>query len=299
MLHTLHTLIENLNGDIALLQFYISRNNDIGFYDMNNLLESMSIKLFGITFDYNLGNLNEITANFPAIDLADSEKKVAIQITSNATADKIRKTIKMFENKKLYEKYNTLIIFGFCNASKNTKLVPKNYEVKIMEPSDLVQKLKTMQDENKIQEIINTIRSHVDYSTIHPYDDLNCLKLLLRTIDRNAIKHSMSGEGNYKDMIKGLNEITELISKGQIDKEEKSKSIDNFNDKEIIKFMLGIRNNISEILAIINRNKRDRGECICLTSNDMKSIDEVKIKIISDTNEISKKKELDITINSY
>jgi hypothetical protein len=283
--------------DISLLQTYINNNNDMGFYDINKLLEYMSIKLFGIIYGYNLINLNEIKVNFPAIDLADEKAGVSIQVTSNATAQKIKETIKTFENEKLYEKYHTLKIYGFCKANKKKRSLPGNYNVIVMDTIDLVTKLISIHDESKVQEVIDTIRSHTDYSTIHPYDDLTCLELLLRTIDRNAIKHGMSCEGNYSDMVKGLIEITELITKGQINSKERSKPINNFSDQEIIKFMTGIKNKITKILAIINKNKRPDRDFICLSFDDMRNIDKIKIEIISSSNRISREKGLTIIID--
>jgi hypothetical protein len=161
--------------------------------------------------------------------------------------------------------------------------------VEILNIDNLVGMLLNAKSTRDIQEVVNAVRMHVDYSRLHPYDDRDCLSILLNTIDRNAIKHRMQIEGNYLDMVEGLNEITELISKGQINGQEKSKSMDQFTDSETIEFMRDTRNRISDILAIMNRRKRGGTDFICLTYEDERNIDELKEAIIKDSNTIATK----------
>ena len=81
-------LINNLQQDISLIQKFIENDQKSGFQSINRLLESLSIQLFKIIYDYDLTNLNEIKSNYPSIDLADEKRGVAIQVTSKAEAKK-------------------------------------------------------------------------------------------------------------------------------------------------------------------------------------------------------------------
>ena len=284
--------IINLQNDISLIQRYIDINQKTGFQIMNRLLESLSIKLFKIIYDYDLRNLNTNKTNYPAIDLVDKDKKIAIQITTNATKRKINDTIEKFFKNNLDKKYNTLIIYGFCKANK--KLTSK--ECIIIDTSDLINELINMNNGDKV-DVFNEIRQHVDYSALHPYSDVDCLNILLQTIDRNAIKHSMRCEGDYDNMVDGLNEITELISEGKIKKKYAGKPVNQFNDRDIIDFMLSIRDNISEIISIINKKKMPQRNRICLDCSDMEKIDGIKNTIIMASNKIAKEKNIPLYIH--
>ena len=85
-----------------------SRNN-LNYYDINISSESFFIPLLNTIFDCDLKNLNSEKKNATAIDLYDSNGKIAIQVTSNNSADKIHTTLKSYRKNKLYEKYERLI----------------------------------------------------------------------------------------------------------------------------------------------------------------------------------------------
>lgn len=85
-------LIRNLQADIALLQIYIVQRQKAGFHDMERMLEALSIHMFRALSIGELVNKNQLRVNFPAIDLADDKKMIAVQVTSNASPAKINKT---------------------------------------------------------------------------------------------------------------------------------------------------------------------------------------------------------------
>ena len=278
--------IKNLIAEITFVQHYIKTSQESGFNDMTRLLESMSIKLFKATHDLTLVNNNFLKANFPAIDLSDDINKIAIQVTSNADAKKIRHTIQMFEKFKFDKKYNKLLIFGFLKSSKNLKKLPSYCS--IISVGDLVSILTDKHDEELIQNVRDCILQHTDFSKTHPYEDLNCLKITLNCINRNAIKHKIYCEGSYENMSKGLNEITELISKGTINKKNISKSINEFQDEIIKVFLQEVRNKIGLITAIVNKNRQPDSNTVYIKDTDYNEIDNIKLAIIKLSNEISK-----------
>ncbi|MGA9768196.1 MAG: SMEK domain-containing protein [Blastocatellia bacterium] len=206
----LKQILDNLLHDISLVQLYIKNNQDVGFSDMTRLLESLSIHLFKATQDMNLKNVNILQANFPAIDLVDDAKRTAIQVTTNADAKKVKHTLKMFSKQELSKKYDHLIIFGFVRCSGPKELPAFCTVIGIRHLLSIVI---DKHDEGMAQDLVDALQQHRDFSRIHPYEDVNCLEIVLNCIDRNAIKHRMICEGSYDDMVRGLNEITELISK--------------------------------------------------------------------------------------
>lgn len=88
----------------------VEARNSINFYDINISSESFFIPLLNMVFECDLKNLNTEEKNAAAIDLYDTNGKIAIQVTSNSSADKIRTTLKKYRKNKLYEKYQRLVV---------------------------------------------------------------------------------------------------------------------------------------------------------------------------------------------
>jgi hypothetical protein len=278
----IESLIKNLNQDVALLQLSIERDKDAGFNNMARLLESISIQFFKAVGIANLKNKNQIRVNFPAIDVADDDQDggIAVQVTSVAGTAKINRTIAAFEKKDaagkcLKDEYTTLYIFGFCKASRSVT-VP-NY-CHVVGPSFFINRLIDLNDEERVQMIIDSVRHHVDYSAVHPYDDIECLKIALGYVARNAVRHYISCEGNVDDMTKGLREVSELIGKGTVNGKHKSKAHHEFEDQEIGEFLRHVLGQIGGITAIVHRASRDG--FVCLSQQHMMAIDEQKRSIV-------------------
>lgn len=288
----IESLIKNLNQDVALLQLRIKRDKDAGFNDMARLLESMSIQFFKAVGIANLKSKNQIRVNFPAIDAADDDKDggIAVQVTSVADTRKIKKTIATFEKKDatgkcLKDEYAKLYIFGFCDISTTADL-PSYCQV--VDPGFFVSRLVDLEDEERVQAIIDSVRRHVDYSSVHPYDDIECLKIVLGYVARNAVRHYMSCEGNVDDMTKGLNEISELIGKGSVNGKSKSKAHHEFEDQGIGEFLRHVLGQIGEIKAIVYRSNRNG--FVCMNQRDMVAIDARKQSIAASAQEIAAKR---------
>lgn len=88
----------------------VQRLNSLNYYDINISSESFFIHLLNIIFNWNLKNENFTEKNVATIDLADKENRIAIQVTSDDSTAKIRKTLNGYREKKLYEQYDRLII---------------------------------------------------------------------------------------------------------------------------------------------------------------------------------------------
>ncbi|MEK8052608.1 SMEK domain-containing protein [Ideonella sp. DXS22W] len=224
----LEALIKNLTQDIAILQRRIELGKDAGFNDMSRLLEVLTIQVFKALNIADLVRMDQLRMSFPAIDVADKGKSggIAVQVTSVADANKVKKTIQAFEKqdangKSIKDGYAKLYIFGFCKHAKRVEVPPY---CEVIGPGFLVDQLTDLGDEVPVQDVLDAIRRHLDYASIHPYDDVACLRIALGYISRNAVRHFMSCEGDVNDMTRGLTEITELLGKGTVNRKEKSKA---------------------------------------------------------------------------
>ncbi|MBB5530942.1 hypothetical protein GGD72_001720 [Stenotrophomonas maltophilia] len=279
----LEALIKNLSQDIAVMQRRIELGKDAGFNDMSRLLEVLTIQFFKSLGIADLVRTDQLRTNFPAIDAADRIKNggIAVQVTSVANATKVKKTIEVFEKKapngtSIKDSFAKLYIFGFCEHTKRAA-VPTYCEV--IGPGFLLDRLVDLGDEAPVQEILDSIRRHLDYGSIHPYDDVECLRIALGYISRNAVRHFMSCEGDVNDMTRGLNEITELIGKGTVNLKEKSKAHHEFQDDVIAAFLRLVMDRIGQITAIVNRRRLPGQNFACLGHEDMRAIDKLKQSI--------------------
>ncbi|HEY9904641.1 MAG TPA: SMEK domain-containing protein, partial [Candidatus Sericytochromatia bacterium] len=96
--------------------------------DANKVAETIVIPLFAEVYGYrHLKNLNYTKgSNYFAIDLGDERARVAFQITSTSGSEKIKKTLRKFVERELYEKYDKLIIYIL--TEKQDSYSGKGYE---------------------------------------------------------------------------------------------------------------------------------------------------------------------------
>ncbi|WP_290705343.1 SMEK domain-containing protein, partial [Amphritea sp.] len=64
---------------LSVLRYIFKSRSKRGLYDLNKKAEPFFQKLFNIIYSWNLIDLNDIQANYPAIDLGDESQGVCIQ----------------------------------------------------------------------------------------------------------------------------------------------------------------------------------------------------------------------------
>ncbi|WP_433897926.1 SMEK domain-containing protein [Pseudomonas sp. PSE1(2024)] len=291
--------VRNLQSSISLLQLYILNRQKSGFKDMERMLEVLCAQLFKAVEVGDFINMNQIKVNFPAIDLADDAKSIAIQVTSNATPAKIKKTIAAFEKKNedgisLKDKYAKLYIWGFCKASTIETPLPAYCEVVGCE--FVVDKLVDLGDAEKVVAVLNAVIKHETAPMLHPWQDVDCLKVMLLRINRDAIKHQMICEGSVEKMIGGLQEITQIITTGKLNGRQESKPYSEFNDHNIQDFLTDTLQKISRIKAIVNAKKDPEGNFVCLNFQDRENIDKIKASIADEATKIAKQYKIKLRI---
>ena len=88
----------------------IGLDNKLGLTDINKDAENFLCGLLNIILDVKLENLNLLRMNFPAIDLADGDAGICVQVTSTEGRDKIEHTLEKFYQHHLEQQYNRLIV---------------------------------------------------------------------------------------------------------------------------------------------------------------------------------------------
>ena len=107
-------LINQFREEIAKLALEVESSVAMGHFDINKICEDVICGLFRELYGFgNLRNLNgDEKQNFPGIDLADDEARVAIQVTSDKSLEKIKDTLKTVAGHGLQERYDRFIIYN-------------------------------------------------------------------------------------------------------------------------------------------------------------------------------------------
>ena len=109
---TSEELLTQIRNQITAYQLNVESDNKAHRYNINDRAESFTIPLFKLLFGWDeLMDLNVDQVNFPGIDLGDEKHKVAIQVTSETTLDKVTDTIEKFVRGEYYRRFDRLIIF--------------------------------------------------------------------------------------------------------------------------------------------------------------------------------------------
>lgn len=83
----------------------------LNLYDINVHAENVIIPILNLVYGVNLVNINNRVRNSAAIDLVDTENRIAVQVTSTSTGDKVKHTINEFVKGKRCEDYDRLLIY--------------------------------------------------------------------------------------------------------------------------------------------------------------------------------------------
>ena len=99
--------------DLARLSEEVKYSVAMGHLDLNIICEDVICGLFRELYGFKkLRNLNnEEKKNFPGIDLADDEAKVAVQVTSIKKIEKIKACLRKVIKHNLQEKYDRVIFY--------------------------------------------------------------------------------------------------------------------------------------------------------------------------------------------
>lgn len=103
-------LKEGIHEKLSILTTRVKLETAVGHTDINHEAEDFYCGLLNAVFDWELSNLNALQMNFPAIDLADRKKRIAVQVTSTEDRKKVQDTLNRFFEKKLDKYFDRLIV---------------------------------------------------------------------------------------------------------------------------------------------------------------------------------------------
>ena len=153
-----------------------------GRTDINLALEDAFLPI--LTSAYNLPhlvNLNRKQRNYPGIDLGDDHDRVAFQITSTTSLDKVKATVGQFMDRKYYSTFDELFILmlvrkqGSYSQTSVNELLDENFSFNckkhIIDLVDLTGKITTLRPAaqeralNELKYILGEVDAYISFST--------------------------------------------------------------------------------------------------------------------------------------
>lgn len=261
----------------SLLVTYVKIAADAGFNDNYAALEEFIKTYYEIVEKYVLTNTNSIKRNYPAIDLVDDARKVAIQVTATAKTGKINKTLAQWValNKGDYK----LIIVGVTAKVKSTKADVYTFAELIGETKNL--------NLNDLQQLLTAFKSRISPNTYSLTTDEACLGNLIDYLNRGALRHMQDHEGSYQNMYASLEEVKKFILSGSVKGYPISiKPLSMYSDSTK-NTLREIEYRITDILSICDRHRSMDGN-ISMGQHEYDRIDELKMQIAHFVDEIKR-----------
>lgn len=153
---------------------YVKASTAMTKTDINKTSEIILIPLFKEIYGYT--DLEIKDPNYPGIDLGDRVARVAIQVTSTPTLDKVKHSLKGFISHELYKEYDRVIVYILTEkqGSYNDKVIADIIEQKIkfnvkkdiLDCSNLLSKIATF-DIEKVSKIKNILEAH--FGSLSPF----------------------------------------------------------------------------------------------------------------------------------
>jgi hypothetical protein len=141
------TIIKKLAERFATLSNVVSIQNKSGLNDINKSAERLFIDVLNLIYHLNLRDMNEIQANYPAIDLGDYNSRICFQVTSESSNSKFKKTVDKYKNKGLDKHFDKLCFLIISNTDK-CSLTDKEVETSVININDLAIQAFSLNDQD-------------------------------------------------------------------------------------------------------------------------------------------------------
>ena len=143
-------LAKQIADRLNVLANQLKTRSRASFTDANHSLEFVMARFFNALFAWNLTDLNAVQANFPAADLGDRARRIAMQITNEESSQKISGTATKAAEHRLGQHFDRLIIFFLLPRKPG---LPKKFarphgasEIECWDLTDLLKQMTNLPD---------------------------------------------------------------------------------------------------------------------------------------------------------
>lgn len=194
------------------------------FFDLNIAAEHFYQQFLNQVYGYRLANLNHDQLNAAAIDLADQAIGLAVQVTSQRSAQKIQKTLDKFAKHGLGTTYTTLkiVIIGKRTGTYAKVSIPRG--VAFDGCTDVIDNASLLRDilqkpTHEVQLILDLMEREIDYNltavSILDKTDADALLDLRDLLDRPALQDPWDVENDYQAFRDTITGLIETINTGR------------------------------------------------------------------------------------
>ena len=194
--------------DLSILRYIVSSCVKEQRYDINHDCENFYCRLLNFLWNKNFVNTNTVKRNSAGIDLADDSARIAVQVTSNISSEKIQSTLDKFVDHGLRAKYDEIYMLYIDSKPKFDKKRKNAVEFKfkdkgtvyedekyLIDVQDLLHQIEPL-DATKMKPIANHIKNNLGYYKIFLKDSSS----LLDCEEFQSKKHStLAGIDKYID----------------------------------------------------------------------------------------------------
>jgi hypothetical protein len=165
-------LQNRINTLISRFVVEVTGSTSAGRYDIALASERVLVPILKEVFDYSelkLLNTPE-DPNTPAIDLGDSDKRIAFQVTAEKGIEKVKDALRGFVKYKRFENYDRLIIYILTERQKSysqdslegivSSHISFDEKHDIWDHKYLMQHINNISDINKLQRICSLLEEH-------------------------------------------------------------------------------------------------------------------------------------------
>ena len=113
-------LLDRITRQLAVVAYEIEMVNRSNRMSLNSDAETIFCGLINRLEGWELRNLNEVSQNYPGIDLADTGRRIAVQITASASSKKVSHTLEVFFKNHMERNFDRLILVITTDRSAPT-----------------------------------------------------------------------------------------------------------------------------------------------------------------------------------
>lgn len=268
---------DSISRTLAILRYDIEHHQSINDLSLNIHGENYFRDVFNFIYGMNLQNANFESFNFPSIDLIDKQQKIAYQITTTKSKEKIDKTLEIY-NKEGYEDYDIRIFYLLEKSNPKTAtvtVIKEKYGIdithKLYDYTNLLRDIEQLEGE-RLQDL--------DRKYFSPQSQRYTDEIALDLIIKHLLKEKASVKINYDDVfgtidsnakleLNSINERTQIEIKKGLDYRqllERLDSDDNFmeNLRELV-----IDKFYREVLLQLLESVVSRSELIGLSVSEL------------------------------
>lgn len=147
---------------ISLLRSNVRTENRDLSYGINRAAESFYAELLNLIYGYDLKNGNIEEHDLTAVDLVDARNRISVQVTSDTSSTKVKKTLEKFAGKNYASLYDRLIVLIITEKTEHKRAyrdlpyagIPFDPASDVIDCDDLIAELaKPDQDLEKLRDV--------------------------------------------------------------------------------------------------------------------------------------------------